>query len=298
MGVKGKIKRALIVVILAVLAIVTIFPIWFLIVNSFKGQQEIVASPIALPKSWNLDYLKNAAEQINLGSSLLQTVLITVAAVALIVVISSFAAWAIARTDSKVANILFIAYTAAMLIPFQSVMYPLVSLMDKLGLKNTPGLILMYGGFGISMSVLLYRGFIKSIPLSLEEAAMLDGANIFQIYRYVVMPLLKPTTMTVVITNAVWIWNDYLLPFLVIGNNDKKDAHAELILCKESVRTVWKSMGANLPCGTSLHHPYRDHIHHTSEEYHRGNFSRSCERINIKYGQKMVERGGILPDIP
>ena len=82
MGVKGKIKRALIVVILAVLAIVTIFPIWFLIVNSFKGQQEIVASPIALPKSWNLDYLKNAAEQINLGSSLLQTVLITVAAVA------------------------------------------------------------------------------------------------------------------------------------------------------------------------------------------------------------------------
>lgn len=113
-----------------------IFPIWFLIVNSFKGQQEIVASPIALPKSWNLDYLKNAAEQINLGSSLLQTVLITVAAVALIVVISSFAAWAIARTDSKVANILFIAYTAAMLIPFQSVMYPLVSLMDKLGLKT------------------------------------------------------------------------------------------------------------------------------------------------------------------
>ena len=203
MGVRGKIKRAIIVVILAVLAIVTIFPIWFLIVNSFKGQQEIVASPIALPKSWNLDYLKNAAEQINLGSSLLQTVLITVAAVALIVFISSFAAWAIARTDSKVANILFIAYTAAMLIPFQSVMYPLVSLMDKLGLKNTPGLILMYGGFGISMSVLLYRGFIKSIPLSLEEAAMLDGANIFQIYRYVVMPLLKPTTMTVVITCSV-----------------------------------------------------------------------------------------------
>ena len=139
MGVKGKIKRALIVVILAVLAIVTIFPIWFLIVNSFKGQQEIVASPIALPKSWNLDYLKNAAEQINLGSSLLQTVLITVAAVALIVVISSFAAWAIARTDSKVANILFIAYTAAMLIPFQSVMYPLVSLMDKLGTQKHTG---------------------------------------------------------------------------------------------------------------------------------------------------------------
>ena len=128
MGYKEKIRHGISILVLVVLSVITVFPIYFLIVNSFKGQKEIVSSPIALPKSWNLEYLKNAAQQIDLGRSLLQTVLITVFAVVLIVLVSSFAAWAIARTDSKIANFIFLAYTAAMLIPFQSVMYPLVSL--------------------------------------------------------------------------------------------------------------------------------------------------------------------------
>lgn len=229
---KEKIRQGIIGAVLVLFAFVTVFPIYFLAVNSFKGQQEIVASPIALPKSWDFGYLANAAKQIDLGRSLIQTILITVLAVGLIILVSSFAAWAIARMNSRVADFLFLVYTAAMLIPFQSVMYPLVSLVEKLGLKNTLGLILMYGGFGLSMSVLLYRGFIKSVPASLEEAAMLDGANIFQMYRYVLMPLLKPTTVTVIITNAVWIWNDYLLPFLVIGNNDKKTLTLSLYYAK------------------------------------------------------------------
>ncbi|MCD8021991.1 MAG: carbohydrate ABC transporter permease [Lachnospiraceae bacterium] len=224
--------QGLLTLVLLIGAVITIFPIYFLIVNSFKSQQEIVASPISLPKSWNLEYLMNAAEQISLFSSMLQTLLITVLAVCLIVVVSSLAAWAIARCKTKMANFLFLAYTAAMRLPFQSVMYPLVSLMDDLGLKNTYGLIIMYGGFGLSMSVLLYRGFIAGIPVALEEAAMLDGASITQIYRYVVMPLVKPTTMTVVITNAVWIWNDYLLPFLVIGNNSRKTLTLSLYYAK------------------------------------------------------------------
>lgn len=229
---KEKIRQGIIGAVLVLFAFVTVFPIYFLAVNSFKGQQEIVASPIALPKSWDFGYLANAAKQIDLGRSLIQTILITVLAVGLIILVSSFAAWAIARMNSRVADFLFLVYTAAMLIPFQSVMYPLVSLVEKLGLKNTLGLILMYGGFGLSMSVLLYRGFIKSVPASLEEAAMLDGANIFQMYRYVLMPLLKPTTVTVIITNAVWIWNDYLLPFLVIGNNEKKTLTLSLYYAK------------------------------------------------------------------
>lgn len=229
---KEKIRQGIIGAVLVLFAFVTVFPIYFLAVNSFKGQQEIVASPIALPKSLDFGYLANAAKQIDLGRSLIQTILITVLAVGLIILVSSFAAWAIARMNSRVADFLFLVYTAAMLIPFQSVMYPLVSLVEKLGLKNTLGLILMYGGFGLSMSVLLYRGFIKSVPASLEEAAMLDGANIFQMYRYVLMPLLKPTTVTVIITNAVWIWNDYLLPFLVIGNNDKKTLTLSLYYAK------------------------------------------------------------------
>ena len=107
-----------------------------------------------------------------------------------------------------------------MLIPFQSVMYPLLSIFENLGLKNTFGLILMYGGFGLSMSVFLYHGFLKSVPKSLEEAAVIDGANIFQLFFKIVFPLVKSTTVTVIILNSMWIWNDYLLPFLVIGNNN------------------------------------------------------------------------------
>lgn len=220
------------IALLVIIGIVTIFPVYFLFVNSFKSQQEIVASPINFPQKWDFGYIKNAAEQINLVGSLIQTILITTLAVTLIVVISSFTAWAIARRNSKAANVIFLLFTSAMLIPFQSLMYPLVSFMDSLGLKNTFGLILMYGGFGLSMSVLLYRGFIMGIPQSLEEAAMLDGANIFQMYRYILMPLLKPTTVTVIMTNAIWVWNDYLLPFLVIGNNDKKTLTLSLYYAK------------------------------------------------------------------
>lgn len=218
--------------LLIIISIFTLFPIYFLIVNSFKSQQEIVASPISLPKDFTLSYLLNAAEQINLFQSIVQTIIITAVSVFIIVVVASFAAWAIARTNSKASNLVFLVYAAAILIPFQSLMYPLVNLMENLGLKNTFGLMIMYGGFGVSMSVLLYRGFIKSIPVSLEEAAMLDGANIFQIYRYVIMPLLKPTTVAVVITNAVWIWNDYLLPFLIIGNNENKTLTLSLYYAK------------------------------------------------------------------
>ena len=220
-------------VVLILLSIYTLFPIYFLIVNSFKSQKEIVGSPISLPPSFDFSYLKNAAAQIKLGESVVNTLIITVAAVALIVVISSLTAWMMVRNKTKASNFLFLCFTAAMLIPFQSVMYPLVNLMEALGLKNTFGLILMYGGFGLSMTVFLYHGFFKSVPLSLEEAAVIDGANIFQLFFNVVFPLVKPITATVVITNAMWIWNDYLLPFLVIGNSDKtKTLTLELYFAK------------------------------------------------------------------
>lgn len=122
------------------------------------------------------------------------------------------------RSKTILSNIVFLCFTAAMLVPFQSLMYPLLSVFEKMGLKNVQGLILMYGGFGLSMSVFLYHGFIKSVPASLEEAAVLDGANLFQMFFKVVFPLLKGTTVTVIVLNGMWIWNDYLLPFLVIGN--------------------------------------------------------------------------------
>ena len=204
-----RIKQGVMYVVLILLSIYTLFPIYFLIVNSFKSQKEIVGSPISLPSSFDFSYLKNAAAQIKLGESVVNTLIITVAAVALIVVISSLTAWMMVRNKTKASNFLFLCFTAAMLIPFQSVMYPLVNLMEALGLKNTFGLILMYGGFGL-----------------------IAGANIFQLFFNVVFPLVKPITATVVITNAMWIWNDYLLPFLIIGNNDSKTLTLSLYYAK------------------------------------------------------------------
>lgn len=218
--------------ILTVIAVYTLFPIYFLFVNSFKSQKEIVASPMALPQSFDLSYLLNAADQIKLGQSVFNTLVITAAAVALIVLISSVTAWMMVRNKTNASNLLFLVFTAAMLIPFQSVMYPLVSLMETLGLKNTFGLILMYGGFGLSMTVFMYHGFFKGVPLSLEEAAVIDGAGIFQLFFQIVFPLVKPITATVIITNAMWIWNDYLLPFLIIGNNKSKTLTLSLYYAK------------------------------------------------------------------
>lgn len=229
---KKRMKGFAIYGLLTVIAVYTLFPIYFLFVNSFKSQKEIVASPMSLPQIWDMSYLKNAADQIHLLESVGNTLFITVVAVSLIVLTSSLTAWMMVRNKTKASNALFLVFTAAMLIPFQSVMYPLVSLMEQLSLKNTFGLILMYGGFGLSMTVFMYHGFFKSVPLSLEEAAVIDGANIFQLFFHIVLPLVKPITATVVITNAMWIWNDYLLPFLIIGNNKSKTLTLSLYYAK------------------------------------------------------------------
>lgn len=232
MSTKKKIGNVVLYALLGLVALYTVFPIYFLFVNSFKSQKEIVASPIALPGNWNLQYLKSAAQQINLLPSVANTLIITVVSVTLIVLISSLTAWMMVRNKTKGSNLLFLVFTAAMLIPFQSVMYPLVSLMENIGLKNMGGLIIMYGGFGLSMTIFLYHGFFKSVPVALEEAAMIDGANIFQMFFRIVFPMVKPITVTAIITNAMWIWNDYLLPFLIIGNNDRKTLTLSLYYAK------------------------------------------------------------------
>lgn len=220
MHARHKLGEVIVWIVLILLAIYTIAPLLFLLVNSFKSNAEIVGNPVALPSKWTFEYISTAIEQINFGTSILITFLITFISVALIVITSSLCAWAMIRVKSVASTIIFYAFTASMLIPFQSVMYPLISEFDTFNLKNIPGLILMYGGFGLSMSIFLYHGFMKSVPKSLEEAAVLDGANTFQMFFQVVFPLVKGTTVTVIVLNAMWIWNDYLLPFLVIGNSD------------------------------------------------------------------------------
>ena len=227
-----KLGKVVMFLILLVMGLVTIFPIAFMFMNSFKSQAEIVDSPLALPKEITFKYISHAMTQINLVPSFILTVLITVLAVTFIVLLSSSAAWMMVRVKSKLAMIILLVFTSSMLIPFQAVMYPLISMFESVGLKNVPGLIIMYGGFGLAMSTFLYHGFMKSVPVSLEEAAIIDGANVFQVYFKIVMPLVRPTTVTVIILNAMWVWNDYLLPFLVLGDSENKTLTLALYYAK------------------------------------------------------------------
>lgn len=227
-----KLGKVVMFLVLLVMGLVTIFPIAFMFMNSFKSQAEIVDSPLALPKEITFKYISNAMTQINLVPSFILTVIITVLAVTFIVLLSSSAAWMMVRVKSKLAMIILLVFTASMLIPFQAVMYPLISMFESVGLKSVPGLIIMYGGFGLAMSTFLYHGFMKSVPVSLEEAAIIDGANVFQVYFKIVMPLVRPTTVTVIILNAMWVWNDYLLPFLVLGDSENKTLTLALYYAK------------------------------------------------------------------
>ncbi|MBI9096485.1 MAG: carbohydrate ABC transporter permease [Sphaerochaeta sp.] len=217
---------------LTLIALYTLAPLWLLLVNSFKDQSEIISSPLGLPTGFTLSYLTNAVKEIHFFKALLVTASITSISVLLIVVVSSMAAWMMVRNKSTASYVVFMCFVAAMLIPFQAVMYPLIQFFDDIRLKSATGLILMYGGFGLSMSVFLYHGFVKGVPRGVEEAATIDGCNIFQMYLYVVMPLLKSITVTVIVLNSMWIWNDYLLPFLVIGNSSTKTLVLELYFAR------------------------------------------------------------------
>ncbi len=229
---RRKVLLTVLYVVLTVMAILTLAPVAFLLINSFKSQAEIVASPMALPMNWNFEYIQNAAQEISFFKSLGITFVVTVLSVALIVLASSLAGWAVARAKTRTASVMLYMFTAAMLIPFQAVMYPLLSFFENIGLKNILGLIIMYGGFGLSLSVFLYHGFVKSIPAAIEEAALIDGAGMLKTFFTVVFPLMKSTTATVVILNSMWIWNDYLLPFLVIGNGPSRTLTLELYFAK------------------------------------------------------------------
>lgn len=227
-----RIGRAVLYVILTLLAVYTLMPMLFLLLNSFKGQAEIVRNPLAMPAQLTFQYVGNAFSAIHFPRAIGYTILITAVSLALIVLFSSLCGWVITRHKSKWSTAIYLMFVAAMLIPFQAVMYPLMGMMDSVGLKNVSGLIIMYAGFGLSLSVFLYSGFFKSVPRGVEEAALIDGANIFQIFFTIVFPLVKGITVTVLILNGMWIWNDYLLPYLTLGTSESKTLVLELFYAK------------------------------------------------------------------
>ncbi|MFT9497855.1 carbohydrate ABC transporter permease [Anaerosolibacter sp.] len=203
----------------ALLAILFLSPLYIVFTNSFKTQKGIFTNVMGLPfgKFFTIQNYLEAFVELNFIRSFLNSLFITVSSTIVIIIFASMAAWMLVRTKTKLSTFLFFLFSGAMLIPFQSVMLPLVNIMGKLGLLNPVGLVFMYLGFGSSLSIMLYHGFIKNIPVELEEAAIIDGCSRFQVFWYIVFPLLKPITVTVCILNTMWIWNDFLLPQLVIN---------------------------------------------------------------------------------
>ncbi|PHO07796.1 sugar ABC transporter permease [Thermoanaerobacterium thermosaccharolyticum] len=207
-----------------ILTLFVIFPVYIMVINSFKDRKEIFTSELSLPSSINFTYYIQAIQKMNFLTALGNSLFIIVTSVVFIIILSSMAAWVLERNKTTVSNVIFYTLVATMLIPFQSVMIPLVQYLSKwqipginFSLIDTRyGLIFMNIGFGIGMSTFLFHGFIKNVPLEMEEAATIDGCSKFQLFWRIVFPNLKPIIVTVAILNVISLWNDYLLPSLVL----------------------------------------------------------------------------------
>lgn len=203
------------------LFVLYVFPFVLIVINSFKTKQEVINNPLSISKTFDFNNFIEAYRTMNYGSAVINSIIVTILSVTVIIIFSSMLAYYLVRFDSKLNKVIFTALVASMIIPFQSLMIPFVTIFGNLGLLNSRGmLIYFYLGFGISMATFMFHGFIKSIPIELEEAAVIDGATRLQVFFKVVLPMLKPTTATIAILDVLWVWNDFLLPSLVLVNDD------------------------------------------------------------------------------
>ena len=209
-------------IILIVLALIFLFPVFLVFLNSFKSKLYISDKPFAIPlgeMSAGWTNFTDGIEKTGFLSAAGNSVFITVFSVIAILLFTSMTAWWITRVKSKFTSMIYYLFVFAMIVPFQMVMFTLSKVTDTLSLNTPIGIIPVYVGFGAGLCVFMFSGFIKSIPISLEEAAMIDGCNPIQTFFLIVFPVLKPTVITVAILQTMWIWNDYLLPKLVLGSD-------------------------------------------------------------------------------
>jgi len=214
------------------LFIIFLLPFGIVLINSAKDAFSASQFPMKLPDDWT-QLFRNIADiwtspNVQYQSSFISSLIITVVSLAVLIFFSSQAAWVLVRTKTRISQIIFLMFVAAMVIPFQIVMFPLLSwfrtVFQITGIKllrTYAGIILAYLGFGMSLSVFMYHGFIKSIPYELEEAAHIDGASRISTFYRIIYPILKPIHATVLVLNGIWIWNDYLLPLLILGKGNR-----------------------------------------------------------------------------
>jgi len=207
-------------IVLIVLALLFLYPLFLAIFNSFKSFQEVMTDVIALPKSWTFDNYSYVWKFINYPRLFLNNAVITILGLAGIILVSSIAAYKLSRTRSRASAIIYFICIMPMLIPFQSIMLTVLKTARFLHLSDsTWGLGLLYWGFGAPLAVFIYHGFVKGIPREIDESATIDGASGFRLFFSVIFPLLKSVTTTIIIIDVMWIWNDFLLPLLMVNGS-------------------------------------------------------------------------------
>ena len=211
-------------VFVLILAVLFLSPIFIVLMNSFKGRFFISDTPFALPNAQTFVGLQNYTSgivKVGFVPAFGYSLFITVFSVTAIVFFTSMTAWCITRVKSRISSFIYYLLVFSMIVPFQMVMFTMSKVANILHLDNPVGIIVLYLGFGAGLAVFIFSGFVKSIPIEVEEAATIDGCNPIQTFFWIVFPMLRPIAITVAILNTMWIWNDYLLPYLVIGSNYK-----------------------------------------------------------------------------
>lgn len=208
-------------VFMILLAVIFVVPLYYLVVSTFKSSSEIISSPLALPSSLNLENYKRALDSMDFFRNFANSLIITGVSVIVIVVVGAMAAFSICRHSTKFSKFMNIFFLIGFMVPAQTTMLPLFSVMKGLHLINTlPGMILLHSNQCV-FAFMMYRGFIQTVPAELEEAARIDGCNIWQVFWQITFPLLKPITTTIVIFNVMWIWNDFMLTYLFLNSSSK-----------------------------------------------------------------------------
>ena len=216
--------KTLLYLLLIGIGLAFLAPIIIVLYNSFKGKFYISDDPFALPNAETFSGIENyisGIEKTGFPAAFGWSLFITVFSVIAIVLFTSMTAWYIVRVKNGFTKALYYIFVFSMIVPFQMVMFTMTKTVADLGLDTPWGLIIVYLGFGSGLAVFMFCGFVKSVPVEIEEAAMIDGCNPWQTFFHVVFPIMKPTAITVAILDAMWIWNDYLLPYLLIGSEYK-----------------------------------------------------------------------------
>ena len=212
----------ILVVVLTIISLIFIYPVFLMFLNSFKPFGEVVSDPIALPKAPTLENYTYVINKIHYLSLFMNNVIITVIGIIGIVVFSSMAAYILDRRRNVYTKIVYTLLITPMLIPFQTIMITLLKAMSVVHLdQSRVGLGIQYWGFGIPMATFIFYNFMKTIPKELDESAKIDGASTFRGFISVIFPLLKPVTFTVIVIDVMWIWNDFLLPLLMVNSSNK-----------------------------------------------------------------------------